>query len=396
MAHTWSFRFPLCGKRRAFKYFVLCTVERKHSCKIFLAFRVPAPALAVDYTINDAGVLRDYGFCVEDGVVEQVGPVSFRRGPRRLEPEAARALDHYCERRMLCVLKRYHCPSDRTPANVAKRATSEIQALRRLGRAKGVVSMLETFEYDGALYCAMEYLWRGTLWHLIRRNNGLDLHTAKVYALQVAMAIGAIHRQGISHRDVTSSNVMITSAGSLKVIDFNLSKSLKNLDARMNSFVGTYNAMPPEVLHCHSGSALVSGDPYYTKEIDWWYFGALVYEMLTGQLPFHAGNEGAVAFYNKVISSPQSINLEAVEDPTARDLVERLMHGVPSERLGAVGGMAGVIKHPFFAGVRSSMRPISLPTDYIESRIFECIKVGSSFSRPRHGMQAMITGDSGV
>ncbi|ORM42055.1 Ribosomal protein S6 kinase beta-1 [Babesia sp. Xinjiang] len=144
------------------------------------------------------------------------------------------------------------------------------------------MSSLETFEFDGAAYCAMEYLWRGTLWARIRRNGCLDVDTTKVYALQVAEAIGAIHGEGIAHRDVTSSNIMVAVSGNLKLIDFNLCKILQNGNTRMNSFLGTYSIMPPEVLKCHQHPKLGSDSASYTKEVDWWYFGALVYEMLTG------------------------------------------------------------------------------------------------------------------
>ncbi|CDR96161.1 protein kinase domain containing protein, putative [Babesia bigemina] len=376
MGQSTSFRLPTCTKKSTYKYFVLCTLERKQSCRILLAFRVPASSTSVDYTISDSQLLRQHGIRVHDGASGQPRPADQRREVIALDAEAAHALDHYCDRQMLCVLKRYNYPAGRKMVNMKKRAKNEANALRRLRRCKRIVTLLDAFEFDGATYYAMEYLWRGTLWSLIRRNKGLDVSTTKAYALQVAMAIDAMHRQGITHRDVTASNIMISSTGHLKIIDFNLCRLLDHRDTRMNSFLGTYSCMPPEVLHCNVNSSLVSGGSTYTKEVDWWYFGSLVYEMLTGETPFTIeSKDNDEQFYNRVIRSPNTIDFGPICDVDAADLITQLMQGVPSARLGAMGGSACVMKHKFFAGIRGGLTSSTIPTNYIEARIFDCIKV---------------------
>ncbi|GBE62660.1 AGC AKT kinase [Babesia ovata] len=216
-----------------------------------------------------------------------------RREVIPVDSEAARALDHYCDRQMLCVLKRYHYPAGRKIVNLKKRSKNEAVALRRLRRCKGIVTLL-----------------------------------------------------------------------------------LDHKETRMNSFLGTYSSMPPEVLHCNVNSSLVSGDPTYTKEVDWWYFGSLVYEMLAGEPPFAVDSkDNDEEFYNRVIRSPNTIDFTPITDVDAADLIKQLMQGVPSERLGAVGGSACVLKHKFFAGTRESLAAGTIPTNYIEARIFDCIKV---------------------
>ncbi|ORM42056.1 uncharacterized protein BXIN_0909 [Babesia sp. Xinjiang] len=141
MGHKQS-RIVLCRRRRRFfKYFVLCIVERKPSCKIFLAFRVPSESLSVDYTISDAELLLQHGFRVSERNVEEYEVTNPKRGPVHVDPEAADALDHYCGSNMLCILKRYHCPDDRSQINIKKRTNNEIRSLQRLRRSKNVVTL---------------------------------------------------------------------------------------------------------------------------------------------------------------------------------------------------------------------------------------------------------------
>ncbi|GFE52668.1 kinase domain containing protein [Babesia ovis] len=374
-----------CSRRnKSFKYFVLCTIERKRSCKIFLAFRVPAKALCVDYTISNAEMLLQHGFRVREGeVVEDVAERT-KRGHIHLDPDGADTLDHYCESRMLCILKRYHCPEDRKEDDMRKRSINEIKSLQRLRRCKNVVTLLESFEYEGSTYCVMEYVWRGSLWALIRRNKHLDLETTRLFAFQVAQAIGEIHASGISHRDLTSSNIMIGSSGNLKIIDFNLCKRLDSKNTRMNSFVGTYSAMPPEVLHCSPRSGQKSTGTSYSKEIDWWYLGIMVYEMLTGKQPFAIeGNLTRMGFYNKVARSPHEVDFSSIEDPCAKDLITQLLQAELSERLGATGGVSHILKHKFFLGVKNTLDNSATLTDYIDARILECIKAIIAGERDR-------------
>lgn len=143
-----------------------------------------------------------------------------------------------------------------------------------------IACRLDHFEYGGNTYYAMEYVWRGTLRKLIQRNCGLDVRTTKTYAYQVGSAIATMHKEGISHRDINSGNILVTSTGDIKLIDFNLCKLIEESEERMTSFLGTYSVMPPEVLRCNSRHRSSSSGNSYTKEIDWWYLGTLIYEML--------------------------------------------------------------------------------------------------------------------
>ncbi|EDO05129.2 protein kinase domain containing protein [Babesia bovis T2Bo] len=364
-------RKPLC-----YRYFVLSTIERKTRCKIFLAFRVPASSTSVDYTIGNAEILLQNGFRLREG--ELVADISERlkRGYVNLDGEGSRVLDHYASNGMLCILKRYHRPEDAVSIHFEQRCSNEITSVQKLRKSKHVVTFLETFDYDGFTYFAMEYLWRGSLWSLIRRVDALDLDTAKSFALQLANAIGDMHSKSIAHRDLTSSNIMIGPGGQLKIIDFNLCKPIACGDHRMHSFVGTYCSMPPEVLLCNPEITSPEANAYYGREVDWWYFGSLLYEMLTGKRPFIT-DDGASGseFYNTVARSPSSIDFSGIKDAAARDLVERLLNAVPSERLGSTGGVKAVTQHQFFKGVDTQLSSISTVTDFIDARVFECIKV---------------------
>lgn len=261
-----------------YKYYVISVLERKHTCKLYLAFRVPSKRLHIDYTICDSDTLQQHALYISDAITRT--DAGYIPGVTHLPIDAANMLDHYCDRRMLCILKRYHCPDDLNALTIRRRANDEIEALRRLKSKTNVVTLLDHFEYGGNTYYAMEYVWRGTLRKLIQRNCGLDVRTTKTYAYQVGSAIATMHKEGISHRDINSGNILVTSTGDIKLIDFNLCKLIEESEERMTSFLGTYSVMPPEVLRCNSRHRSSSSGNSYTKEIDWWYLGTLIYEML--------------------------------------------------------------------------------------------------------------------
>lgn len=135
-------------------------------------------------------------------------------------------------------------------------------------------------------FIAMEFFTRGDLKQRIQ--HGMDVTSALLNALQIALGLEAIHVQGIIHRDLKPSNIMFRSDDSLAIADFGISKRLNESWAltRTGTILGTLNYLSPEQglgqeLDCRS---------------DLYAVGMILFEMLTGQKAFHAASPGALIY----------------------------------------------------------------------------------------------------
>jgi len=151
-----------------------------------------------------------------------------------------------------------------------------------------IVTVHDIDQADGVDFIAMEYVEGKTLDELIGRK-GLKLNEALKYAIQIADALAKAHAAGIVHRDLKPGNVMVTSEGRVKVLDFGLAKltepaSVSSEDSTLTErpstetglIVGTFSYMSPEQAEGKKVDA----------RSDIFSFGSLLYEMLTGRRPF--------------------------------------------------------------------------------------------------------------
>jgi serine/threonine protein kinase len=175
----------------------------------------------------------------------------------------------------------------------------------------------------GTPYIVLEYVDGETLKQLIRRDGPLQITQAIAYAIEIARALGAAHERLIVHRDVKPQNVLISSEGSAKITDFGIARTLTEEGLTMDGRVlGTTDYVSPE-------QAL--GQPV-TGQSDLYSLGVVLYEMLTGAVPFSGETPVAVAMRHvrEQVPDVQSRRPEAsaataavVERATATDLAER-------------------------------------------------------------------------
>ncbi len=138
----------------------------------------------------------------------------------------------------------------------------------------------------GTPYIVLEYVDGETLKSVIRRGGPLEVPQALAYAIEIARALGAAHERRIVHRDVKPQNVLIDPEGGAKITDFGIARSLSEEGLTMAGRVlGTTDYVSPE-------QAL--GQPV-TPQSDLYSLGVVLYEMLTGDVPFHGETPVAVA-----------------------------------------------------------------------------------------------------
>ncbi len=149
-------------------------------------------------------------------------------------------------------------------------------------------------EHEGQQFIVMEYVEGKTMRERVPIQKVQD---AINYAIQIGEALEEAHSKGVVHRDVKTDNIMVTSKNQVKVMDFGLAKLKGSLKlTKTSSTVGTLAYMAPEQ---------IQGGEVDTRS-DIFSFGVVLYEMLTGQLPFRGEHEAAMV-YSIVNEEPEPI-----------------------------------------------------------------------------------------
>jgi len=175
------------------------------------------------------------------------------------------------------------------------------------------------FQDDSNLYFVMDFINGGELFHHLRRERKFSEERTRFYASEIISALTYLHNRGIVYRDLKPENVLLGRDGHIVVTDFGLAKEGLHDNERTETRAGTPEYLAPEV---------IKGEKY-TKSVDWWAVGILVFEMLTGSPPFV--DSDIQKLFQKVMSGdikfPDSISQDAV------DFVSQLLLRDTSKRL---------------------------------------------------------------
>ncbi len=176
---------------------------------------------------------------------------------------------------------------------------------------------------DGSYYIAMEHVPGGTLKDRILGEGPLEAAEAVRVGVQVADALGVAHAKGIVHRDVKPHNVLLTSDGDAKVADFGIARAASGAPiSGSNLVLGTAKYMSPEQ---------AMGDPA-GPESDLYSLGVVLYEMLTGEVPFEADSSVGVAMKH-VTEPPRPPGEKNPAVPAGLDAVTmKLLRKRPEDR----------------------------------------------------------------
>jgi serine/threonine protein kinase len=195
-----------------------------------------------------------------------------------------------------------------------------------------------TFQSDTELFLVLDYVPGGELFQRLKEETMFSEARSRLYGAEILMGLGHLHSLGFIYRDLKPENILLDYGGHLRLTDFGLVKMNLAADTTTSTFCGTPQYMAPEMLERQP----------YTRSVDWWSFGIILYEMLTGWPPFYNENMRALvrAICNDRVGFPQHVSQDA------RDLILRLLDKRPELRLGACEyDYQEIQAHPWFAGM---------------------------------------------
>jgi len=196
-----------------------------------------------------------------------------------------------------------------------------------------IVKLKSSFQTDVRIYMVMELCLGGELYLHLRHESKFDENAVKFYASEIILAMQYLHEKlHLIHRDLKPENVLINPDGHIKLTDFGLAK----VTIKANSVCGTPEYLAPEVVLRQS----------YSKVVDWWSVGCLLFEMFTGYPPFSSRDREELND-DIILRSP---DIPEEISPELEDLIRKLLCKDPKKRLG-FNGAEEVKSHPFFAGV---------------------------------------------
>ncbi|BHF65752.1 3-phosphoinositide dependent protein kinase-1 [Sparganum proliferum] len=251
-----------------------------------------------------------------------------------------------------------------------------------------LIRLYYTFQDQHRLYYVLQYAQRGHLLTYLNKLTSFNREGTQFYSAELLLALEYLHSQSIVHRDVKPENVLLSLDMHIKLADFGSAIILNDPSVKAPTFTGTPQYVSPEMLQIDSPSSVSSSASSSEDEcdkkppgglkdsadraparsedspdkgkkptalvylMDYWAFGCVIYQMLSGRPPFRPDKHGhEFDVFRKVLALdyvfPERFDNEA------KDIVQRLLVASPSDRLGGPtsGGPTAVRSHPFFAGV---------------------------------------------
>jgi len=220
---------------------------------------------------------------------------------------------------------------------LVEQTKTERSILESVNRHPFVVKLFYAFQDHEKLYLILEYAQGGELFTHLAQERMFTEDVASFYMAETVLALEHLHRNlGVVYRDLKPENCLLDSEGHLLLTDFGLSKVAVDENDKCASVLGTVEYMAPEVVQGHK----------YGMAVDWWSFGALGFDLLTGSPPFPGQNHAKIQenIVKKKLVMPYFLG------PDAKDLLTRLLRKEPNKRLGSnmPKDLLTIKKHRFF------------------------------------------------
>jgi len=231
-----------------------------------------------------------------------------------------RAHDRLLDRTVALKVMHQHYGSDPEYVERFRREARSVASLSH----PNVVTVIDRGEHNGRQFIVFEYVDGENLKQLIQRRGAAPVDTALELGIQIAQALSFAHQQGLVHRDVKPQNVLLNGDGRAKVTDFGIARSLdvKRGMTQTGTVLGTSEYIAPEQAQGH----------HVDEHTDVYSLGVLLYELLTGSVPFRGDNFVAVAMRH--INDPPTPLHELRPDvpPRVEQAVLRALAKDPQDR----------------------------------------------------------------
>jgi serine/threonine-protein kinase len=199
-----------------------------------------------------------------------------------------------------------------------------------------IVTVIDRGEEAGRQYIVFEFIEGENLKELVVRKGRLGLRDALEIALEIARALAFAHEHGLVHRDVKPQNVLLNGDGRAKVTDFGIARSL-DVDhgvTQTGTILGTSNYIAPEQ---------ASGQPV-DAHTDVYSLGIVMYEMLTGELPFPGESFVAIAMKHIQEPSPNVLDVRGDLPLRVAEMIDRALEKDPEHRFPTMDAFAAEIE----------------------------------------------------
>jgi serine/threonine protein kinase len=173
-----------------------------------------------------------------------------------------------------------------------------------------LIKLYASFQTSTELFYVMNFMVGGDLASILAKEGRLGEGRVKFLAAEIAVGLHLLHSKGVVYRDLKPENVLLDSRGHVVLTDFGLSKILA-ANPKTKTFCGTAEYLAPEILK----------GVEYDQSVDWWSFGTMLYEMVTGITPYWS--ENAAFMYRKILYEP-NLDFPPFMTPEACDIIRKV------------------------------------------------------------------------